>query len=174
MLSRWSLLIFGLVGQRSSLFWYVGEGGHKCFTKITCSYIHVHVSLCKSCHGFSNEAICLRNLVRCNILVMLYTYRISNEFSFHTTYYETSCVFYIPEHLASGYKTHNEFHNTSYGMKIHLRFFLAHLSQRLKWAIVIERRPSVVVGVVRPSSSVNFTHFRLLLQNRLMDFDETW
>ena len=46
--------------------------------------------------------------------------RISNEFSFHTMYYETSCVFYIPEPLARGYKTHNEFHNTSYGMKIHL------------------------------------------------------
>ena len=53
-------------------------------------------------------------------------YRISNEFSFHTMYYETSCVFYIPEPLARGYKTHNEFHNTSYGMKIHLRFFLSH------------------------------------------------
>ena len=55
-----------------------------------------------------------------------YLYRISNEFSFHTMYYETSCVFYIPEPLARGYKTHNEFHNTSYGMKIHLRFFLSH------------------------------------------------
>ena len=53
-------------------------------------------------------------------------YKISNEFSFHTMYYETSCVFYIPEPLARGYKTHNEFHNTSYGMKIHLRFFLSH------------------------------------------------
>ena len=52
-------------------------------------------------------------------------YRISNEFSFHTMYYETSCVFYIPEPLARGYKTH-EFHDTSYGMKIHLRFFLSH------------------------------------------------
>ena len=35
-------------------------------------------------------------------------------------------------------------------------------------------RPSVV----RPSSVVrrplNYLHFRLLLQNRLMDFDETW
>ena len=52
--------------------------------------------------------------------------RISNEFSFHTMYYETSCVFHIPEHLASGYKTHNKFHNAWYGMKIHLRFFLSH------------------------------------------------
>ena len=52
---------------------------------------------------------------------------------------------------------------------------LAHLSQRLKWAIVIAHRlPSV-----RPSSSVRpsvrkLSHFQLLLQNRLMDFDETW
>ena len=57
---------------------------------------------------------------------MLLKYRISNEFSFHTMYYKTSCVFYIPEPLARGYKTHNEFHNTLYGMKIHLRFFLSH------------------------------------------------
>ena len=57
--------------------------------------------------------------------------------------------------------------------------FLAHLSQRLEWAIVIAHRPS---SVVRPSvrrrrrrpSGVNFSDFRLLLQNRLMDFDETW
>ena len=42
--------------------------------------------------------------------------------------------------------------------------FLAHLSQRLKWAIVIAHRPSVC----------KLSHFRLLLQNRLMEFDETW
>ena len=47
---------------------------------------------------------------------------------------------------------------------------LAHLSRRLEWAIVIARRPLSVV-VVRPS--VNFSHFQLLLQNHLMDFDET-
>ena len=38
--------------------------------------------------------------------------------------------------------------------------------------------PSVVRPSVRPSSvrpcGVNFSHFRLLLQNCLMDFDETW
>ena len=53
------------------------------------------------------------------------------------------------------------------------RQFLAHLSQRLKWAIVIAHRPSSV----RPSVIVvrrKLSHFRLLLQNRLMDFDETW
>ena len=53
-------------------------------------------------------------------------YRISNEFSFHTMYYEASCVFYIPEPLAREYKTNNEFHNTSHEMKIHLRFSLSH------------------------------------------------
>ena len=51
--------------------------------------------------------------------------------------------------------------------------FLAHLSRRLKWAIVIAHRPSV-----RPSSVVvvvcKLSHFQLLLQNRLIDFDETW
>ena len=35
-------------------------------------------------------------------------------------------------------------------------------------------RPSVVVVVVVRPSGVNFSHFRLLLQNCLMDFDETW
>ena len=52
--------------------------------------------------------------------------------------------------------------------------FLAHLSRRLEWAIVIAHCPSSV----RPSSSVvvvcKLSQFRLLLQNRLMDFDETW
>ena len=50
--------------------------------------------------------------------------RISNEFSFHTMYYETRCVLYIPSPEARGYKTHNSFHNTSYGMKIHLRSYM--------------------------------------------------
>ena len=50
--------------------------------------------------------------------------RISNEFSFHTMYYETRCVYYIPSPEARGYKTHNSFHNTSYGMKIHLRSYM--------------------------------------------------
>ena len=39
-------------------------------------------------------------------------------------YYETRCVFYIPSPEARGYKTHNSFHNTSYGMKIHLRSYI--------------------------------------------------
>ena len=50
--------------------------------------------------------------------------RISNEFSFHAMCYETRCVFYIPSPEARGYKTHNSFHNTSYGMKIHLRSYI--------------------------------------------------
>ena len=33
-------------------------------------------------------------------------------------------------------------------------------------------RPSS--SVVRPSSVRKLSHFQLLLQNRLMDFDETW
>ena len=33
----------------------------------------------------------------------------------------------------------------------------------------VRRRPSV-----RPSSVRKLSHFQLLLQNRLMDFDETW
>ena len=45
--------------------------------------------------------------------------------------------------------------------------FLGHRSQRLQWPIVIMRCPASV----RP---LDYLHFRLLLQNRLMDFDETW
>ena len=52
--------------------------------------------------------------------------------------------------------------------------FLAHLSRRLEWAIVIAHRPSVRPSVRRRPSSVNFSHFGLLLQNCWMDFDETW
>ena len=56
--------------------------------------------------------------------------------------------------------------------------FLAHLSRRLEWAIVIAHhpssvRPSVRPSVRRPSVVRKLSHFRLLLQNRLMDFDET-
>ena len=58
--------------------------------------------------------------------------------------------------------------------------FLAHLSQRLEWAIVIAHRPSSVRPSVRPSvrrpSSVRrkLSHFRLLLWNRWKEFNETW
>ena len=54
--------------------------------------------------------------------------RISNWFLFHTMYYETRCVFYIPSPEARGYKTHYSFHNTSYGMKIHLRSYIYYTS----------------------------------------------
>ena len=37
-------------------------------------------------------------------------YRILNEFSFHTVFMKQVVCFYIPEPLARGYKTHNEFH----------------------------------------------------------------
>ena len=52
--------------------------------------------------------------------------------------------------------------------------FLAHLSQRLKWAIVIAHRPSSVRPSVRPSSVRKLSHFRLLLWNRWTEFNETW
>ena len=50
--------------------------------------------------------------------------------------------------------------------------FLGHKSQRLQWPIVITRCPASV----RPSARrpLDYLHFPLLLQNRLMDFDETW
>ena len=52
--------------------------------------------------------------------------------------------------------------------------FLGHRSQRLQWPIVITRCPASVVrrpSVRRPLDNL---HFQLLLQNRLIDFDETW
>ena len=45
------------------------------------------------------------------------------------------------------------------------RPFLAHLSQRLTWAIVIAHRPSSVRKL---------SHFRLLLWNHWTEFNETW
>ena len=49
--------------------------------------------------------------------------------------------------------------------------FLAHLSQRLKWALLITICPfSVVVVVV----VVNFSYFLLLLQNHWANFNQTW
>ena len=40
-------------------------------------------------------------------------------------------------------------------------------------ALSVVRRPSVCLSV-RPSSVVNFPHFRLLLWNRWTEFNETW
>ena len=48
-----------------------------------------------------------------------------------------------------------------------------HLSRRLKCTIVITRCPSSVRLSVRPAV-VNFSHFRLLLWNHLIEFKETW
>ena len=50
--------------------------------------------------------------------------------------------------------------------------FLAHLSRRLEWAIVIAHRPSSV----RPSSVVRrkLSHFQLLLWNHWTEFNKTW
>ena len=39
-------------------------------------------------------------------------------------YYETRRVLNIPSPEAQGYKTHDSFHYTSFGMKIHLRSFI--------------------------------------------------
>ena len=54
--------------------------------------------------------------------------------------------------------------------------FLAHLSRRLKWAIVIAHRPSSVrPSVVCPASVVRkLPHFRLLLWNGWTELKETW
>ena len=41
--------------------------------------------------------------------------------------YETSCVFYIPEPLARGYKIRNEFRKYRMKFKFHVRFFLSHV-----------------------------------------------
>ena len=52
--------------------------------------------------------------------------------------------------------------------------FLAHLSQRLKWAIVIAHRPSSVrPSVVRCPSVRKLSHFQLLLWNHWTEFNET-
>jgi hypothetical protein len=50
--------------------------------------------------------------------------------------------------------------------------FLAHLSWKLKWATLITHCPSSVCLAVR--LSVNFLHFRLLLQNHWANFNQTW
>ena len=62
---------------------------------------------------------------------------------------------------------------TSRDMHFDYQHFLGHRSQRLQWPIVITRCPA---SVRRPSvrRPLDYLHFRLLLQNRLMDFDETW
>ena len=55
---------------------------------------------------------------------------------------------------------------------ISLEPFLAHLTQRVMWAIVTTERPS---SVVRPSvrPSVNFSHFNQLLWNHWANLNQT-
>jgi hypothetical protein len=48
--------------------------------------------------------------------------------------------------------------------------FLVHLDQRSMWTIAITWRPSSVVCRL---SSVNFSHFKLLLRNHLADWNRT-
>ena len=49
---------------------------------------------------------------------------------------------------------------------------LAHLSWKLKWAFLITHIPSSICPSVR--LSVNFSHFQLLLNNHLANFNQTW
>jgi hypothetical protein len=49
-------------------------------------------------------------------------------------------------------------------------FFLVHLDQRSRWTIAITWRPSSVVCRL---SSVNFSHFKLLLRNHWADWNQT-
>ena len=57
-------------------------------------------------------------------------------------------------------------------------WFLAHLSQRLKWAFLIKicllSVVVVVVVVIVVVVVVNFSHFHLLLQNHRANFNQTW
>ena len=94
---------------------------------------------------------------------------------------------FVPETLRS---SKNESFWTSEGIGYQARWFafpmrrqsgihtiLGHRSQRLQWPIVITRCPASVRPSVRPSvvrRPLDYLHFRLLLQNRLMNFDETW
>ena len=48
--------------------------------------------------------------------------------------------------------------------------FLVHLNQRSMWTIAITWRPSSVVCCL---SSVNFSHFKLLLRNHWADWNQT-
>ena len=104
------------------------------------------------CLAFSTPD-CKKRFSKANKTPFKYN-RISNEFSFLTMYYKMSCVFYIPVPLARGYKTHNEFHNTLYGIKIYLRFFLSYefkcneqittCNNNFQWICWIITRPGYV------------------------------
>ena len=63
-------------------------------------------SLCWFSNGLNFETILQMRCCR-----LIHIYRIWNEFSFHTVFMKRVVCFYIPEPLARGLKTHNEFHN---------------------------------------------------------------
>ena len=83
--------------------------------------------------------------------------------------------------LATFYWTkieHLKYHKTSFlcFLQFHISLFLAHLSWRLKWAILIKICPLSVVNVVVVVVVVvvNFSHFHLLLQNHWANLNQTW
>ena len=75
-----------------------------------------------------------------------------------------------PQTLSSSHEIFRQIIYKPLEQNIRLWFLLVHLSRRLKCTIVIMRCPSSV----RPSVVVNFSHFRLLLWNRWMEFNKTW
>ena len=104
------------------------------------------------------------NLVRTTVGRIFFSLHIA---VFHTTrmFFKRGCDFIAASnpHISNNLSTVVDF----------LSCFLVHLSGRLKCTIVITCRPSVCPSV-RPSYVVNFSHFRLLLWNRWMEFNETW
>jgi hypothetical protein len=58
--------------------------------------------------------------------------------------------------------------NFVYHKTLQIVLFLAHLSWKLKWAILIARCPSVRLSVCK------LLHFWLLLQNHWANFNQTW
>ena len=83
-------------------WYYLGSGEGdltKCFS---CGVVHQGWQRGEDPRAYHNPNCRLVNSVNCstNVVKYMYRYRISNEFSFQTMYYETSCMFYIPESLA--------------------------------------------------------------------------
>ena len=105
-----------------------------------------------------------RGGAKVNIFIVLISYHI------HCLKKSITVLFY-------NFKYDSQLSVVSQGLHVSstIQFFLGHRSQRLQWPIVITRCPA---SVRRLSSVVcrplDYLHFWLLLQNRLMDFDETW
>ena len=126
-----------VVKQRICFCYYIKTCSSWCFfisTLVKCDLLRVFITLRKA-NLLSKRSKLRRHpspiaekvyfiLLFAHFVLVHVIKRISNEFSFHMMYYETRCVFYIPSPEARGYKTHNSFHNTSYGMKIHLRSYI--------------------------------------------------